>query len=380
MRLPGGRIYLDCNATTPLAPEVERRAVGGRGSLFGNPSSPYAEGREARAALEAARAQVARLIGCAPGEVVFTGSATEANHLALRSALSAHPGRRRVLLSSIEHPSVLEQREDLEALGGVVQTVPVTGEGVVDLEALGSLLGPDVAVVSVMAAHNETGALQPVQEVGRLCREAGALFHTDAVQALGKVPSPWREARPDYLSAAAHKLYGPKGIGALAVRNGAPLRPLLRGGGQEGGRRSSTEAVALACAFGWACDLAREGLPAVAALAALRDDMERELRSRFGAVIHAARAPRLPNTSFLSLPGAGGRDLVGALDARGFAVSAGSACHSGQGGLPAVLREMKADPALAGGTLRVSLGRETEREHVAAFVGALSEVLRSLED
>jgi cysteine desulfurase len=376
MRLPGGRIYLDCNATTPLAPEVEARLAGARGALFGNPSSPYEEGRAARTALSEARARVARLVGCEAGEVIFTGSATEANHLALRSALFASGGRRRVLVSAIEHPSVLEQKEDLEALGAVAQTIPVTRDGVVDLRALEDALGSDVAAVSVMTAHNETGVLQPVEEVGRLCRKAGALFHTDAVQALGKVPSPWGAARPDYLAAAAHKLYGPKGIGALVARSGAPLRPLLRGGGQEEGRRSSTEAVELAAAFGWACELAAEALPHAVRLQALRDAMEHSLALRFGAKIHGRTSPRLPNTCFLSLPGTNGAKLAKALDRLGFAVATGSACHSGENVLPSVLKEMGVDPG-AGGTLRISLGRESAGEQVDAFLAALPEALEA---
>jgi len=371
MRLGDGRIYLDCNATTPLDPEVAAELARAGAASFGNPSSPYGEGRVARETLERGRSEVAGLVGCMPGEIVFTGSATEANHLALRSAATARPGRRRVLLTAIEHPSVWEQRGPLEALGCAVEEIPVTREGAVDPAALESMLGPDVAVVSVMTAHNETGVLQPVAEVGRLCERHGAYFHTDAVQAVGKTGSPWASACPHYLAAAAHKLYGPKGIGALAARSSSPLEPMLRGGGQERGLRASTEAVPLAAAFGAASRRAMEAMEAVARLGALRDRMERELVARFGAVVHGGGASRLPNTSFFSLPSVQGAAVAQALDEAGIAVGTGSACHGAGLGLPRVLHKMGVNPALGAGTLRVSLGRASSDGDVNAFLGAL---------
>ena len=306
MKLPSGRIYLDCNATTPLADEVGEVLAGAQRSHFGNPSSSYEEGRAARAALERGRTQVAALIGCHADEVIFTGSATEADHLAISSALDSTHGRPRVLFSAIEHPAIYDQWDAIEAKGFHVEALPVTPAGVLDLGAFDSRMAGDVALVAILTAHNETGALQPLEHVGRSCHRHGALFLTDAVQALGKVPSPWTTARPHYLAAAAHKLYGPKGVGALAVRRGAPLRPMLVGGGQEGGRRSSTEAVPLAVAFGAACELAAGNLTKTAGIGALRDQMEEHLKAEWGAVIHAEGAPRLPNTSFFSLPGSGG--------------------------------------------------------------------------
>lgn len=356
-----------------MAPEAAEEMARAQESFFGNPSSPYLEGRAARAALERARQRASALVGCDPAEVFFTGSATEANHLALRSAALADPSRRRVLISAIEHPGVYDQWDDLEGEGISVQEIPVEGSGVLNLEALGALLGPDVAAVSVMTAHNETGVLQPVEEVGRLCARWGVLFHTDAVQALGKVPSPWRTAAPHYLVVAAHKLYGPKGIGALAARKGAPLLPMLRGGGQEGGVRSSTEAVPLAVGFGAACSLALDRLDEAAHMASLRDGLETACVSRHGAAVHGAASPRLPNTSFASFPGLPGADLLSALDARGVAVATGSACHGAGSGLPRVLARMGVESALAGCALRVSLGRATTGDDVESFLEALSE-------
>lgn len=376
MKLASARIYLDCNATTPLADEVAVVLAGAERCDFGNPSSAYEEGRAAKAALESSRTRVAALIGCHPDEVVFTGSATEADHLAIASALGSAGGRRRVLLSAIEHPAVYDQWDAIEAQGFRVEVLPVNPAGVLDLGAFDSHMADDVALVAILAAHNETGALQPLDHVGRSCQLQGALFLTDAVQALGKVPSPWTTARPHYLAAAAHKLYGPKGIGALAVRRGAPLRPMLVGGGQEGGRRSSTEAVPLAMAFGAACELAMEHLAKTAGMKRLRDQMEERLKAEWGAVIHAEGASRLPNTSFFSLPGVVGADVAAALDRAGVAVSTGSACHSGGGVGPRVLKAMGVPRDLMGSVLRVSLGRETVERDVLQFLERLSRVLQ----
>ncbi|MEW6758678.1 MAG: aminotransferase class V-fold PLP-dependent enzyme, partial [Acidobacteriota bacterium] len=292
-----------------------------------------------------------------------------------RSAALGRSGRRRVLLSAVEHPSVLGQQDALEALGAVVEEVPVDGRGVLDLEALEGLMGADVACVSVLQAHNETGVLQPLDSVGALCRRWGALFHTDAVQAAGKVPLRWDEALPDYLVVAAHKFYGPKGVAALAVRSGAPLEPMLLGGGQERGRRASTEAVPLAAAMGAACRLASSGFSGWPAVERLRDSLEERLRSVHGARVFGEDAPRLPNTSLVSLPGADAPALVRALDGRGVAVAIGSACHSGGSGLPRVLARMGIPERCAGTVLRISLGRGTTVEDTAAFAAALRATL-----
>jgi cysteine desulfurase len=251
----------------------------------------------------------------------------------------------------------------------------VTAAGALDLEAFDALIAEDVALVAILAAHNETGVLQPLDHVGRSCHRCGVLFLTDAVQALGKVPSPWTQAQPHYLAAAAHKLYGPKGIGALAVRRGTPLRPMLVGGGQEGGRRSSTEAVPLAVAFGAACELATENLAKTAGMKGLRDQMEERLKAKWSAVIHAEDGPRLPNTSFFSLPGVVGAEVATALDRAGVAVSTGSACHSGGGVGPRVLKAMGVAQGLMGSVLRVSLGRDTTERDILDFEDRLSRVL-----
>lgn len=372
MLLSDGTLYLDCNATTPLAAEVADALDRASRRVFGNASSAHAPGREAKALLESARGSVARMVGCGAEEVTFTSSGTEAAHLAWESALSGAT-RRRVLISAIEHPCVAVQAPRWGAKGFEVLEVPVGGRGALDLTAMESLLTEDVALVSVMAAHNETGVLQPLEAVGRMARARGALFHTDAVQAVGKVPSPWSEAAPDYLSLSGHKFYGPKGIGALAVRAGSPLRPMLLGGGQERGARASTEPVPLICALAAAADLVPRALAEMRRVEGLRDDMESVLRERLGAVVHGMGAPRLPNTAFFSLPGAGGAELAAALDARGIFVATGSACHSGEGGAPAVLRAMGAG-ACSGHPLRVSLGKGTTAQDVGRFIDALETI------
>ena len=375
MKLPSGRIYLDHNATTPLDPRVARVHDAAQARLFGNASSAHREGREAKAALEEAREKIAAFAGCKVREVVFTGSGTEANHLALRSAALARPERLRVLLSSVEHPSVSAQKEFLEASGLTVEEIPVLRSGALDLGWLEKAGGSDIAVVCVMAAHNETGVLMDVEAVGRFCQQHGAYFHTDAVQAAGKVPLPWSSASPHYLALAGHKIYGPKGVGVLIVREGAPVIPLLVGGGQEGGRRASTEAVPLAMAFGAACELAAAAVEDAARIRKLRDGMELEIKKRRHAVVHGEASARLPNTSFFSLPGPPASSVVKRLDEAGIAVSTGSACHSGGGESPAVLSKMGVAGLPEGLTLRVSLGRGTCEADVVAFLSALAGVL-----
>lgn len=373
MLLPDGTLYLDFNATTPLAPDASEALDRASRQVFGNPSSLHAPGREAKALLEGARAALARFVGCNASEVVLTSSGTEAAHLAWETAL-AGTLRKKIITSSIEHPCVSAQAERWGARGFHILEIPVDGRGVLDLQALESALGEEVALVSVMAAHNETGVLQPVAEAGRLTRAHGALFHTDAVQAMGKVPSPWPDARPDLLSLSAHKFCGPKGAGALAVREGLRVAPMLVGGGQEGGARSSTEAVPSVHAVGVAADRARDHLGESRRIEALRDSMEAELRGRWGALVHGSGAPRLPNTSFFSLPSADGSALAAALDARGIFVATGSACHEGGSGLPRVLKAMGV-PAGTRTPLRVSLGVGTRADDVGRFLDVLGETL-----
>lgn len=353
-------VYLDYNATAPLRPaaaEMMLRAA----ALTGNASSVHSFGRQARSAIETAREQVAALIGAKPAQIVFTSGGTEANNLAI-----AGSGRARVLVSAIEHDSVLAAVPSAERIA-------VTSEGVVDLAALERLLQADTrpALVCVMLANNETGAVQPIAEIVVIAQRAGALVLCDAVQAAGKMPLDFAALGADLLSLSAHKFGGPKGVGALIVADSVPLSPSLRGGGQERGRRAGTENVAAIAGFGAAAAEARRDLPRMADIAALRDRLEREAVARVPSTqIIAAAAPRLANTSCLALPSVSAETLVMALDLAGVAVSAGSACSSGKVKASHVLKAMGLGADIAGSAIRVSLGWASESAEIERFLEA----------
>jgi cysteine desulfurase len=341
--------YLDHNATSPLRPMaldamVEALQTGG------NPSSVHRPGRAARARVDKARKQVASLVGALPGEVIFTSGGTEANNMALRGA-----GRARVLVSAIEHDSVLK------AVPGA-ELIPVDGNGVVDLAALERLLPGAPALVSVMQANNETGVIQPIGEIVRLARAAGALVHCDAVQAAGKIRVDLHGLGVDYLSLSAHKLGGPTGVGALVARAAAPLAPDRVGGGQEAWRRAGTENVAGIAGFGAAAEASRHGLD----VSALRDRIEAALPGR----VYGALAPRLPNTTCIAMPGVPAETQVMGLDLAGVAVSAGSACSSGKVTRSAVLTAMGIDTAEAATAIRISCGWNTIFEDIERLIAA----------
>ncbi|TWB27787.1 cysteine desulfurase family protein [Nitrospirillum bahiense] len=350
--------YLDHNGTCPPRPEAVAAMVAAL-SLPGNPSSVHAQGREARRRVEVARRQLAALLNLPPAILIFTGSGTEANALALASA-----GDRPVITSAIEHASVLE------ATPGAARC-PVTPDGVVDLRALDMMLGDAgrPAFLSLMAVNNETGVIQPVAEVATLARRHGALFHCDASQAVGRLAWDWAALAPDYLTVSAHKIGGPQGVGALAVRDGAPLVPILRGGGQERRRRAGTENVAGIVGFGAAAAACDAG--AFNRLAALRDGLEARLRAAApDLVVAGAAADRVANTSCLVTPGWRGETQVMALDLAGYAVSSGSACSSGKVAASHVLAAMGMGPDLAGCAIRVSLGWSTTEDEVQHFADA----------
>lgn len=348
--------YLDHNATSPLRPAAfdamaEAMRVGG------NPSSVHAAGRRARAIVDKARREVASLAGAEPSEIVFTSGGTEANNLALAGA-----GRRRVLLSAIEHDSVRRAAPQAELL-------PVDGNGVLELAALERALesSDEPALVSVMLANNETGVLQPVAEVVRLARSAGALVHCDAVQGAGKVPVHLRDLGVDYLSLSAHKIGGPTGVGALVMRKGAPLLPTLRGGGQESNRRAGTENVAGIAGFGAAAVLGAR----VDDLKALRDELELSLvQIAMGARVFGAAAPRLGNTSCISMPGVPAETQVMAFDLAGVCISAGSACSSGKVQRSPVLDAMGVPTTEAACATRISLGWNTQAADIERLIAA----------
>lgn len=359
------RVYLDWNATTPLRAEA-REAMLAAFDLIGNPSSVHAEGREARRLVEEARAVVAAALGALPRNVVFTSSGTEANALALSPALRGPSGGpvERLLVSAVEHASVLA--------GGRfpadrVSLVRVTRSGVVDLAHLAALLadGPP-ALVSVMAANNETGALQPVAEAAGLVKQAGGLLHVDAIQALGKIPLDIKAMGADLVSVSGHKVGAPKGVGALVIAEGLTgLDPVLRGGGQELNRRAGTENVPGIAAFGAAVKAALQALPQDAArMTSLREHLEKGLKATASATIFSDDVPRLPNTTLFTAPGLKAETAVIGFDLAGIAVSSGSACSSGKVQPSHVLSAMGYDPAVAQGAVRLSLGWTTDPEDI----------------
>ena len=363
MRQP---IYLDYNATAPVRPDAAA-AVAEALQATGNASSVHGFGREARRILEDAREAVAGLVGAAPAQVIFTGGGTEANDLALGGC-----GRARVLVSAGEHDSVLQAVPAAER-------IPLQRDGRIDRSALAALLAADAspALVSVMLANNETGVIQPLDEVVALARARGALVHCDAVQAAGKIALDVADLGVDLLSLSAHKLGGPQGVGALVVAEGVPLRPALRGGGQERRRRAGTENLPGIAGFGAAARAAADGLAGFAALAALRDDLEARLRALAPEVIvYGAEAPRLANTSCFALPGLPAETQVMALDLAGIAVSAGSACSSGKIEPSHVLRAMGATAQQASSAIRVSLGWRSGAADIKAFVAAWGPLYR----
>jgi cysteine desulfurase len=363
----GDHIYLDYNATAPARAQVVEAMTAALGAP-GNASSVHAPGRAARARIEAARSQVAALVGAQVDQVIFTGSGTEANNQALRCA-----GRSRAVVSAIEHESVLRTRPD-------AALAPVDERGQVDLAALDGLLAAGdgaATIVSVMLANNETGVVQPVAEIAALARRHGALVHCDAVQAVGKIAVDFAALGVDFLTLSAHKLAGPQGIGALIAAEPQAIAPLLHGGGQEQGRRAGTESVANIAGFGVAASCAGENLAAFGRLAQLRDGLEAEIAAVApGTVVFGGAAPRLPNTSKATMPGVRSDTQVMAMDLAGIAISAGSACAAGTVAPPYVLSAMGVADALAVTAVRVSLGWGTEAWHIERFVAAWTDLYR----
>lgn len=376
------RVYLDHNATAPLRPEARAAMIAALDEP-GNAQSVHAEGRRARALVEKARGQIAALSGAAKDDIIFTSGGSEANALALRGALqgAAAAGERitRVIISAIEHESVRANAIACEeTIGGVrVQECPVTPAGVLDLAELRRLLGEGKgrALVSLMTANNETGAIQPLVEAAEIAKKHNALVHTDAVQAAGKLPLGAIVAAADYVSLSAHKLGGPQGLGALIVRRGVPFESQIKGGAQENGRRAGTENVAGIAAFGAAAEAAsREN---VATWRARRDTLERKLKAADpAAVVFADSVDRLPNTLCIASPAVPSDNMVIALDLDGFAVSAGAACSSGKVARSHVLTAMGVSAELAASAIRISFGWNTKDEELAAFADAWTRIVK----
>ena len=372
-------IYLDHNATTPPAPEVLAAMLTVLSGVWANSSSQHGPGQEAKRVLGAARATVARVLDCKPAEVIFTSGATEANHLAVRGLLAAAaPGRRRVVFSSVEHAGQLRLARALMEAGMVVDLIPVLSNGQLDLAAAQALLGPDVALVSLMAANNETGVLMPVAEVGALAHAAGTLLHVDATQWIGKLPFHFANCGADAVSLSAHKFQGPKGIGALLLRQGVALVPQTLGS-QERGRRGGTENLAGIVGMAAALDLLGDVSLEAARLATLRDALESGLRQALPDThVWCQDLPRLPNTSYVRFGQLSVDVVLQRLDRLGVAASSGAACSSGGSEPSHVLSAMgvPADEALA--AVRFSLGRSTTLEDITSLLNTRPPLLEPL--
>jgi cysteine desulfurase len=378
------RIYFDNAATTPLDPRVFDAMKPLLVHGWGNASSLHREGREAREAVETARGQVAALLGAEPGEIVFTAGGTEADSMAIWGvALAAENHPCHVVTSSIEHPAVLECCRGLARFGIDVTHLPVDREGIVNPSDLARAIRPDTRLVSIMAANNVLGTLQPVAELARVARARGILFHTDAVQAAGRIPLDVRSLPVDLISSSAHKLYGPKGVGALYIRKGVTLAPLVPGGGQESGRRSGTENVAGIVGFGRAVELAAAEMAGEAArLVQIRDFLIDSISETIdNAYLIGHRYRRLPGHICLGFEGLEGEaiKLLLQLDDEGIAVSSGSACSANHAGQPShVLQAIGFDPIKARGSLRITLGRFNTLDEAQRLMDVLPEAVRSL--
>lgn len=367
-------IYLDYNASTPIDPRVATVMRPYLEEAYGNPSSPHWGGRPAREAVERARNQVAGLLGAAPDEIVFTSGGSEANNLALKGVYFAlkHRGDH-IVTSAAEHPAILAPCRFLERLGAQVTYLPVDRTGRVDPDDLRRAIGPRTILASIMHANNEVGTIQPIEACAHIARERGVLFHTDAAQSVGKIPTDVDELGVDLLSVAGHKLYAPKGVGALYVRRGVGLEPLIHGAGHESGRRAGTESALLTAGLGEACALA-EDLSSMTGVRALRNVLWDGLQKTFGEAVALNGHPehRLPNTLNASFVGMVGAELLERLE--GVAASTGSACHAGHVELSPVLAAMGISPEVGMGAIRFSLGRGTTADEIESVLRRLTEV------
>lgn len=367
-------IYFDHNATTAIDARVLEVMQASMGTVFGNPSSLHRYGRTARDAINRAREQVAALIGVQSSQLLFTSGGTEANNTALKGLVAAGD---RVLISAIEHPSIFEVDAALRERGVAVDFIPVTAQGIVDLAALDALLAQgDVRLVSVMRVNNETGVLQPTQAIAERVKAAGALYHCDAVQAAGKLPLQWQDTGAQLLSLSSHKIYGPKGMGALVIDKRLELAPLLHGGGHEQGLRAGTENLPAIIGFGYAAELAlAEQATRATHCQDLLARLETGLQALGGITVFGEGRARLPNTCQFSVPGFDGEALLMALDRHDIAVSSGSACASGKADPSHVLMAMGVEETIARGAIRVSFGKDNNVAEVEQFLAVLKELM-----
>lgn len=373
-------IYLDFNASTPVAPEVAAAMRPLLESHYGNPSSLHWAGQPAHAALDAARSQVAALLACSSEEIVFTSGGSEANNLAIKGAFfAARGGANHIITSQIEHPATLGPCRFLERLGAEVTYLPVDGTGRIDPDDVRQAITDRTILVTIMHANNEVGTIQPIEEIARIARDRGVLMHTDAAQSVGKIPTKVDDLGVDLLSVAGHKLYAPKGVGALYVRRGVVLEPLIHGAGHECGRRAGTESAFLATGLGAACALAISA-DRTHDIRRMRDRLWAELRTAFGNQVALNGHPslRLPNTLNVSFIDHIGADILARLD--GVAASTGSACHAGRIEHSPVLAAMAVPSRVRMGAIRFSLGRTTTDDEIDDVVGRLRKLIPAMID
>ncbi|MBJ6727468.1 cysteine desulfurase NifS [Geomesophilobacter sediminis] len=375
-------IYLDNNATTKVDELVFEEMRPYFCDLYGNPSSMHFFGGQVQKKVDEARARVASLLGALPDEIVFTACGTESDNAAIRSALEVFPEKRHIITTRVEHPAVLTQCRNLSRRGYRVTELNVDGEGQLDLKELEAALDDDTAIVSIMYANNETGVIFPVEEAAKMVKAKGAIFHTDAVQAVGKIPLNMAESAIDLLSISGHKLHAPKGVGVLYVRRGTPFRPLLVGGHQERGRRAGTENTASIIAMGKACELAQKHMDDEnTRVLAMRDRLQAELTAAIpNTRINGGGTSRLPNTLSIAMEFVEGEGVLLLLSEKGICASSGSACTSGSLEPSHVLRAMGVPFTCAHGSIRFSLSRFTTDEEIDAVVRELPPIIRRLRE
>lgn len=374
-------VYLDYNATTPPDPRVADEMEFFLKSGFGNPSSVHSHGRAARDALDDAREKISGLLGGTPSEFFFTSGGSESNNFAVKGAAFAGGNRRHIVTTRVEHASCRESFDFLESRGFEVTRLPVDSNGIPDLSMLERRVSAKTALVSCMHVNNETGVVMPIERIGAIARENGALFHTDITQSAGKIPVDLNSLPVDLASVSSHKIHGPKGAGAVFIRKGVPVEPLIHGGGQERGRRSGTENVPAAAGFGKACEIAKlESAADMSRVAGLREDLESFVLGKIdGTGLNGAGADRVANTSNFSFDGVDGESLVMALDIEGISVSNGSACSEGNVEPSRVLLAMGLSQRRAASSLRVSMGRFTRAEDIGKLKKTLKTVLERME-
>jgi len=375
------RIYFDHNATTPLAPEALAAMLPYLTEEYGNASSIHAFGQNARGAVEQARSSVAALVGARAADIMFTSGGTESNNHAILGAVAAAPGKvKHVITSAIEHVAVLDPCRALAKSGIDLTILPVDRDGLVNLEDLRAAIRPETVLITLMLANNEIGTIEPIEEIGKIAAEKGIVFHTDAVQAAGKIPIVVEKLGVDLLSISAHKFCGPKGVGALYIRKGTPLGPLMYGGHSERDRRPGTEDVAAIAGMGKAAELALADMREESErVRELRDRLERGLLDRVPhSWVNGARAPRVPNTTNLTFPFIEGESMVIALDLKGIACSTGAACSSGALEPSHVLMALGLAPEDARATLRLSLGHQTTEEEIDIALETIPPVIERL--